>query len=131
MEPIRVLAAVIERDNRFLLCKRPMDKRHGGLWEFPGGKIEAFETDLAAAQRELKEELALQATRVSPPEYSIQDAGSPFLIQFVRVDVLGEPICLEHSELAWVDGEHLLSYELAPSDRAFVEFLASRDSGNK
>ena len=38
--PIRVLAAVIARGDRYLVCRRPVQKRHGGLWEFPGGKLE-------------------------------------------------------------------------------------------
>jgi 8-oxo-dGTP diphosphatase len=41
---VRVLAAVIERDGKYLICRRPQHKRHGGLWEFPGGKFEAGET---------------------------------------------------------------------------------------
>ncbi len=50
--PIRVLASVIERDHRLLVCRRPLHKRHGGLWEFPGGKVREGESDLEAARRE-------------------------------------------------------------------------------
>jgi 8-oxo-dGTP pyrophosphatase MutT (NUDIX family) len=49
----RVLAAVIQRDSRLLLAQRPSHKRHGGLWEFPGGKLAIGEDHLAAARREL------------------------------------------------------------------------------
>ena len=64
MPPVRVVAAVIERASdegaRLLVCRRPAHKRHGGLWEFPGGKVEAGEDLLHAARRELAEELALE-----------------------------------------------------------------------
>jgi hypothetical protein len=48
--PIRVLASVIERDQRLLVCRRPLHKRHGGLWEFPGGKVREGESDLEAVR---------------------------------------------------------------------------------
>jgi 8-oxo-dGTP pyrophosphatase MutT (NUDIX family) len=48
-----VVAAVIERDGRLLVCQRPAHKRHGGLWEFPGGKCDPGESDAEAARREL------------------------------------------------------------------------------
>ena len=50
------MAAVIERDGKLLVCRRPGHKRHGGLWEFPGGKLEPGETIVDAARRELDEE---------------------------------------------------------------------------
>jgi len=62
--PIRVLASVIERDQKLLVCRRPVHKRHGGLWEFPGGKVQKGESDLEAARRELREELAVEVTGV-------------------------------------------------------------------
>jgi 8-oxo-dGTP pyrophosphatase MutT (NUDIX family) len=46
---ISVLAAVITHQSRYLVCQRPLSKRHGGLWEFPGGKIEPGESLLDAA----------------------------------------------------------------------------------
>jgi len=54
-ESVRVAAAVIERGGRLLVCQRPLGKRHGGLWEFPGGKLHEGEDLLAATTRELSE----------------------------------------------------------------------------
>lgn len=116
----RVLAAVIEREGRLLLCKRPQDKRHGGLWEFPGGKVQEGESDDEAARRELAEELGVHVTRVHPVAYSVNDEGSEFLIEFLRVEIEGEPTCFEHTELAWVLPSDVLAYPLAPCDRRFV-----------
>jgi len=119
--PIRVLAAVIQRDQRFLLCQRPGHKRHGGLWEFPGGKVKEGESDLEAARRELAEELGVHVTDVGPVELSVRDPGSEFVIEFLPVTVQGEPRCLEHEALAWEEEGRLLTYDLAPSDRRYVE----------
>ena len=60
---MRVLAAVVRRDDRYLVCRRPAHKRHGGLWEFPGGKIHAGETLLGAARR-AERDYALLARQV-------------------------------------------------------------------
>ena len=124
MTAVRVLAAVINRDGRFLICRRPPHKRHGNLWEFPGGKVEVGESDLVAARRELAEELGVVVTTVGAVEFSVHDAGSPFVIEFLRVTIEGEPVCKEHSELAWAVSNELLGYDLAPSDRRYAEFLA-------
>ena len=123
MPSVPVLAAVINRDGRYLVCLRPAHKRHGGLWEFPGGKLEPNETLLAAANRELTEELGVTALAVGEPLYSITDPGSPFLIEFVPTVIDGEPTCLEHTELRWATLAKLPSLPLAPSDRKFVDYL--------
>lgn len=119
----RVLAAVVERDGRLLLARRPAGKRHAGLWEIPGGKFLPGETPLAAARRELAEELAVEAVTLGGLLHSAPDPGSPFVVEFYGVEIRGEPVALEHDALAWVPPEELLHYPLAPSDRAFVESL--------
>lgn len=120
---IRVIAAVIRRDGKLLICERPQHKRHGGLWEFPGGKVEIGESDLAAVRRELAEELAVHVGHVGAMLFSTHDPGSEFVIEFLPVEIEGDPVCLEHSALAWVGVEDLNSYPLAPSDLNFVHFL--------
>lgn len=105
--PIPVLAAVIRRGDRYLLAKRPAHKRHGGLWEFPGGKLEPGEGWLEAARRELREELRVQVVRAGDPVFRRHDAASGFEIVFVPVEIEGEPEALEHEELRWVGREEL------------------------
>jgi 8-oxo-dGTP diphosphatase len=119
---IRVVAAVITRQDRVLICLRPAHKRHGGLWEFPGGKIEPGETLFQAAEREMAEELAVRVLSVGPVEFSIRDPGSPFRIEFLPVHIQGEPIALEHQRIAWATEQELAALPLAPSDRAYAVF---------
>jgi 8-oxo-dGTP diphosphatase len=120
-----VLAAVVQRDDRFLICQRPVHKRHGGLWEFPGGKLEPGETHDHAARRELAEELGVNVRTVGTKLCSVVDPGSEFVIEFVPVTIEGEPTCIEHSALEWLTLDELPTLDLAPSDRRFVEFLLS------
>lgn len=119
---IDVVAAVIcDRKGRYLVGRRPADKRHGGMWEFPGGKVDDGETHQEAMARELEEELGLALVRMDPETlFERMDPGSRFRIVFYRVEVEGAPEALEHTALLWGTVETLGAMELAPSDAAFV-----------
>jgi mutator protein MutT len=125
--PIQVVAAVIEREGRFLVAQRPAHKRHGGLWEFPGGKLKQGEDLFAAAHRELAEELGVEVQSVGPIEMSIEDGASVFVISFARTEIVGEPTAHEHDALAWVASTELLTYALAPSDRQYATTVLAAD----
>jgi 8-oxo-dGTP diphosphatase len=122
--PIPVLAAIIRRGDTYLLARRPEAKRHGGLWEFPGGKLEPGESWLDAARRELSEELGVSVVAVGEPVFRQRDPGSHFEIVFVDVAIDGEPQALEHLEVRWVAAAAMARLDLAPADRAFAETLA-------
>lgn len=123
-ESIPVVAAVVERDGTYLLALRPGHKRHGGLWEFPGGKVASGESDADALERELAEELGVRVASVGAPLFRRRDPGTPFSIRFVRVEIQGDPRAREHDEVRWVPAAKLGDLPLAPVDRIFVlEFL--------
>ncbi len=115
------MAAVIRRDGQFLICRRAAEKHHGGLWEFPGGKVEEGESDHQAIGRELAEELDLEVLSTGNVLGLRVDPGSGFTIVFLDVVVSGDPVTLEHSEIAWVPRDRLLAYSLAPADLHFVQ----------
>lgn len=119
-DTVRVLAAVIRRGDRYLVCRRPSHKRHGGLWEFPGGKLEPGESPEQAARRELREELGVSVSRVSDPVYTVRDPGSVFLVEFTPVIISGRPNAYEHDDLRWMSLAALMESELAPADASFV-----------
>ncbi len=123
---IRVLAAVIEKDGKWLLGKRPPQKRHGGLWEFPGGKYEMGETTFDVAARELAEEMAVDVLRVGEILLRSGDLGSTYIIEFTEVLIDGVPTALEHEAIGWFDLEEMKALELAPSDLMFSDFLRNR-----
>jgi len=123
---ISVVAAIIERDGRFLLGRRNPLKRHGGLWEFPGGKLEDGETHFEAARRELSEELGVALSDFQGIVFSLHDPDSDFVIDFVRASVSGEPTALEHTEIRWVSVDEIAFLELAPSDRVIARNIVDR-----
>ena len=129
MNSIRVVAAVIEREGRFLLGLRPEHKRHGGLWEFPGGKLDPGEDADEAARRELDEELRLEVISVGSRLLAVEDPRSSFVIEFFEVTVRGEPHALEHSEVAWHSADDLQGMPLAPADADFVRWLLEERAG--
>jgi 8-oxo-dGTP pyrophosphatase MutT (NUDIX family) len=119
-ETIPVVAAVIRRGDRFLLARRPEGKRHGGMWEFPGGKLLPGESLLDGARRELREELGLGVSTIRAERFLARDPGSPFEIHFVEVAVEGVPNPTEHPEVAWFTPAELAGLTLAPADARFV-----------
>jgi len=121
--PIPVVAAVLERDGRTLVCRRPARKRHGGLWEFPGGKVEDGESRLDALRRELAEELGLEVQVAGPLLFTATDPGASFIVEFHRVEAAGDPVPAEHPMVAWCTREELAALELAPADTRFVQHL--------
>jgi len=123
MSLVRVLAAVCRRDTRYLIAQRPAHKRHGGLWEFPGGKFEPNESPFQAAHRELAEELGVNVREVGECLFEARDDGSPFVIEFYPVRYDGEPTALEHADLRWATLAEMAGLPLAPSDARLVDYL--------
>lgn len=119
--PLRAIAAVVQRGDRVLLCRRPERKRHGDKWEFPGGKTRPGESILAALQRELNEELGVQVRSVAGAQISLPDPGSNYTVEFVPTEITGDPQPLEHTEIEWVPVDEIGDYELAPADRIFAD----------
>jgi mutator protein MutT len=118
---INVIAAVIIRQGKVMLCQRPPHKHHGGQWEFPGGKFEPKETLSEAAARELMEELRLTVTNVGPTLFTYKAPCSQFAIHFTRVKAVGTPALIEHTDLTWADIPEFNQYDMPPADRAFCD----------
>ena len=119
---IAVVAGVVRREGRVLLCQRPEGKRFGLLWEFPGGKVEAGESPEAALERELREELAVQARtgRVLDVLRLDDRNGGDLLLLFYESEIArGEPQTVECRALDWVLPKDVSTYDLAPADRLF------------
>jgi len=106
------------------VCQRALEKRYGGLWEFPGGKVEPGEDDEAAVRRELDEELAVEVRDVGPQIFTARDPGSLHLVVFREVEIDGDPIPREHSAVCWASLDAIRQLDLAPSDRQFVDALS-------
>ena len=115
---LQVVAALIWREGKFLICQRPKDKKRALLWEFVGGKVEEGETKQQALIRECREELAI--------EVNVQDVFcevshvypdvTVHLTLFNAEIVNGEPQMLEHNDLAWITPAQIDNYEFCPAD---------------
>jgi A/G-specific adenine glycosylase len=121
-----VVAGVIWRDDgRFLIAQRPLDGLLGGLWEFPGGKLEQGETFAQALQREIREELALEI-EVGRPLRPIKHAYTHFRITlhpFHARWLAGEPQRLGVADYAWVSLPDLDRYPFAVTDQKIIQQL--------
>jgi 8-oxo-dGTP diphosphatase len=129
MTPIAVVAAVIERDDAFLLTLRPDGTHLSGHWEFPGGKVHHSETHVEALRREIFEELdavaevgaLVHTVTHSYPEKTVE-------LFFYRCDLQGEPKPMMGQEMRWVDRAELAALPFPDADRDLIAQLIGRTS---
>ncbi len=127
-----VAAAVIGRDGKFLLAKRSSKGLLGGMWEFPGGKIDTGETLEECLMREIREELAVEI-RVGEPFGVYEHAYTHFRIRlhaFLCVLKCGEPSPIVAAELAWVSSADLGHYPMGKVDRQIARKLTERENAS-
>ena len=124
---IEVVAAIIEKNGKILICRRAENKTRALKWEFPGGKIEPGETPEQAVLRECREELDVdlcvkgEFMRVlhSYPDIEIQ-------LTVFRTAIIGsDPRCIEHKEIRFVYPSELADFELCPADITVAEKIIS------
>ena len=122
-----VVAAIIRRGGRILICRRSAKQAHALKWEFPGGKVEEGESPPQALCRELQEELAVR-TRIGDEveRYEFRYPGkSPILLIFYAVtDFIGEPHNCVFDEMRWVAPGELPLFDFLEGDVEFVKRLA-------
>lgn len=117
MVPV-VAVALLDGAGRVLMQQRRRGAEHGGLWEFPGGKVEAGEGLENALCREIAEELGITLHPDSLQPFSFAgSAGQPYVILLYTCrEWLGEPVCLEGEAIAWVALERLAELAMPPLD---------------
>lgn len=123
MKRVHVAAAVIRRgDGRILIARRAETQHQGGLWEFPGGKVEAGETVACALRRELREELGIEVTRSRPLiKVSHDYPDKQVLLDVLEVDAFeGEPHGAEGQPLAWVLPKELAEHAFPEANKPII-----------
>ena len=122
---IDVVAAVIKKNNKYLITQRNRYKHFAFHWEFPGGKVDKDESFENALKREILEELSININIIT------KIASEKFKDEKINVDVhyflcekLDEDIILsEHENMKWVLKKNLLNFKLAPGDSKIIKYL--------
>ena len=125
MIPILVVAAIIERDGRFLVTLRPDGTHLAGHWEFPGGKVHHSETHVEALRREVFEELDC-VVDVGELAHSVTHAYPEKTVQlfFYRCALKGEPKPIVGQQMQWVEKSELSQLPFPEADRDLIKLLS-------
>ena len=124
---LHVVAAVIVRDGAVLACRRLPEKSAGGLWEFPGGKVEEGETLDEALRREIVEELATDVRvleELTTDDTDLEEAT--IRLSCLRCELVGPApeTSSDHDRLEWVPTDRLFELEWAAPDLPAVHLLS-------
>ena len=120
---VEVVAALIWRGDKFMICQRPAHKARGLLWEFVGGKVESDETKEQALIRECQEELAVTLSvgeKFMDVIHEYTDI-TVHLTLFNATIAEGEPQKLEHNDIQWITPGEIPNYEFCPADETILK----------
>ena len=126
-----VVAALLWRGERFLICQRPANKTRGLLWEFVGGKVEPGETRQQALIRECREELAV-TVEVGDIFWEVTHTYPDLTVHltlFHAAIAAGTPQKLEHNDLRWITVGEIPQYDFCPADVEILKKL--RQAGDR
>ncbi len=120
---VEVVAALIWKNGKFMICQRPAHKARGLLWEFVGGKVEPGETKEQALVRECREELAVTV--------AVQDEFMSLVHEYPDITIHltvfnayiaeGVPQLLEHNDVRWIPPKEIKNYDFCPADNKILE----------
>jgi len=120
---VQVVAAIIERRGRILICRRKPEQSHPLQWEFPGGKVEPCETPEQALARELEEELGIVGAvgqEIMRYQYTYPGKDTIELIFFRVTEFAGEPRNVVFHEMRWEPAANLAEFDFVEGDMEFL-----------
>ena len=122
---ITVVAALINKDDKYLIAKRNYGTNTKDKWEFPGGKVEKDETEEHAIEREIMEELETNIKAISFVTNNVCEYPDKTIdLRLYKCEYISGDFKLsDHSEIKFVNKEELLDYDLAPADIPLAEYV--------
>ena len=123
---VNVVAALIRRGSKVLICQRPAHKARGLKWEFPGGKVEPGESPEAALIRECREELAADIA-VGEKRFEVEHRYPDLAVRLAVYEaelLSGEPVSREHAQILWERPDRLPAYPFCEADAPILKALA-------
>lgn len=122
-----VTAAVIERDGRYLVTRRQKGVHLEGHWEFPGGKCEPGESLEACMAREIREELAVEASVGAEILRTVHEyPGRRVELHFLTCSIAGVPVPQQGQDMRWVSRNDLSALQFPPADDELIRLLVGR-----
>jgi len=125
MEPKDVVAAIIKKDNFYLIVQRNRNKYMGLKWEFPGGKVEPNENFYEALSREIQEELNIQINvheKIAEEKYK-DDQIDIILHYYLCSEKSGTTRLNEHENIVWVEKKDFDKYDFVEGDGNVLSLL--------
>ncbi len=122
---IEVVGALIEKEEKILICQRPKNKGCALLWEFVGGKVEKGETKREALKRECFEELKIQVLvgeEFASVSHEYEHATVDLTVFKAKI-IEGTPQNLEHNDIRWVSKSELDNFEFCPADEPILTLI--------
>lgn len=125
-----VVAALIWKNDQFMICQRPANKARGLLWEFVGGKVEKGETKAQALIRECREELAVTVTvgEVFADVFHEYPDITIHLTLYNCTIAEGTPKLLEHNDLRWITPDIIPQYDFCPADTQILKRIREKSA---
>ena len=122
---IDVVAAVIKKNNKYLIAQRNRDKHFALYWEFPGGKVNNGESFDNALKREILEELSINIKIINIiASEKFKDEKINVEVHYFLCEKFDQSIKLsEHENMKWVFKKDLLKFKLAPGDAKIIKYL--------
>jgi 8-oxo-dGTP diphosphatase len=128
--PIRVVAAVIERDGKYLITQRRKTAVLPGLWEFPGGRVEAGENDEAALRREVLERLGVKVVvkaRIASRRHDYEGYSVDLNLYETELEPGEKPAAMRVADFRWVNSSEFEKYPFPAADQATTDLLLGLD----
>lgn len=122
---IDVVAAVIKKDNKFLIARRAKGKHLAGLWEYPGGKVELGESDETSLARELGEEfgISVKVKQYLTSSFFRYEKVNINLKAYLVEHIAGDFVLIDHDSIEWITFDEFQNYLFAPADLPINEYL--------